>query len=66
MSGHGQPAAYDFGGDYTAKLRQRIRKGEPSLLLECLLVFAVIGGRSAERLLLLADALLRAPGGIFR
>ncbi|MBA3457416.1 MAG: tRNA-(ms[2]io[6]A)-hydroxylase [Deltaproteobacteria bacterium] len=57
MSRRGQPAAYDFGDDYAAKLREHIRKGEPSLRLDRLLVFAVIEGRSAERLQLLADAL---------
>ena len=57
MSRRGQPAAYDFGDDYAAKLRDHIRKGEPKLLLDRLLVFAVIEGRSAERLQLLADAL---------
>ena len=57
MSRRGQPAAYDFGDDYAAKLREHIRKGEPKLLLDRLLVFAVIEGRSAERLQLLADAL---------
>ena len=57
MSRRGQPAAYDFGDDYAARLREHIRKGEPKLLLDRLLVFAVIEGRSAERLQLLADAL---------
>jgi len=57
MQRRGQPAAYDFGDDYAAKLREHIRKGEPKLLLDRLLVFAVIEGRSAERLQLLADAL---------
>jgi len=57
MTRRGQPAAYDFGDDYAAKLREHIRKGEPKLLLDRLLVFAVIEGRSAERLQLLADAL---------
>lgn len=57
MTRRGQPAAYDFGDDYAAKLRDHIRKGEPKLLLDRLLVFAVIEGRSAERLQLLADAL---------
>lgn len=53
----GQPAAYDFGDDYAAKLRELIRKGEPQRLLDRLLVFATIEGRSAERLALLAGAL---------
>ena len=52
-----QPAAYDFGDDYAAALREHIRKTEPERLLDRLLVFAVIEGRSAERLGLLAGAL---------
>jgi tRNA-(ms[2]io[6]A)-hydroxylase len=52
-----QPAAYDFGDDYAAALREHIRKREPDRLLDRLLVFAVIEGRSAERLGLLAGAL---------
>lgn len=52
-----QPAAYDFGDDYAAALREHIRKREPERLLDRLLVFAVIEGRSAERLGLLAGAL---------
>jgi len=52
-----QPAAYDFGDDYAAALRDHIRKPEPLRLLDRLLVFAVIEGRSAERLGLLAEAL---------
>ena len=52
-----QPAAYDFGDDYAAALRDHIRKQEPARLLDRLLVFAVIEGRSAERLDLLAKAL---------
>ena len=57
MSRRGQPAAYDFGDDYAAALREHIRKPEPERLLDRLLVFAVIEGRSAERLELLANAL---------
>ncbi len=57
MSRRGQPAAYDFGDDYAAALREHIRKQEPARLLDRLLVFAVIEGRSAERLGLLAGAL---------
>lgn len=52
-----QPAAYDFGDDYAKALRDHIRKPEPLRLLDRLLVFAVIEGRSAERLGLLAEAL---------
>lgn len=57
MKRRGQPAAYDFGDDYAASLRSHIRKPEPLRLLDRLLVFAVIEGRSAERLQLLASAL---------
>ena len=52
-----QPAAYDFGDDYAAALRDHIRKPETQRLLDRLLVFAVIEGRSAERLGMLAGAL---------
>jgi tRNA-(ms[2]io[6]A)-hydroxylase len=57
MARRAQPAAYDFGDDYAAALRDHIRKQEPARLLDRLLVFAVIEGRSAERLDLLAKAL---------
>jgi tRNA-(ms[2]io[6]A)-hydroxylase len=57
MSRRNQVAAYDFGDDYAAQLREHIRKREPDRLLDRLLVFAVIEGRSAERLGLLAAAL---------
>src|SRR3954462_3679914 len=57
MARRGQPAAYDFGDDYAAALRELIRKPEPARLLDRLLVFATIEGRSAERLGLLAGAL---------
>ena len=57
MAKRAQPAAYDFGDDYAAALRDHIRKKEPDRLLDRLLVFAVIEGRSAERLGLLAGAL---------
>ncbi|HEY3804990.1 MAG TPA: tRNA isopentenyl-2-thiomethyl-A-37 hydroxylase MiaE [Kofleriaceae bacterium] len=57
MARRGQPAAYDFGDDYAAKMRAHIRKREPERLLDRLLVFAVIEARSAERLALLAGAL---------
>jgi tRNA 2-(methylsulfanyl)-N6-isopentenyladenosine37 hydroxylase len=57
MSRRNQIAAYDFGDDYAAQLREHIRKREPDRLLDRLLVFAVIEGRSAERLGLLAGAL---------
>ncbi|MGE0869610.1 MAG: tRNA isopentenyl-2-thiomethyl-A-37 hydroxylase MiaE [Kofleriaceae bacterium] len=58
MSRRGQPASYDFGDEYAAKLRALIRRTEPERLLDRLLVFAVIEGRSAERLGLLAAALV--------
>jgi len=57
MARRGQPASYDHGDDYAAALRERIRKREPERLLDRLLVFAIIEGRSAERLRLLAGAL---------
>jgi tRNA-(ms[2]io[6]A)-hydroxylase len=53
----GQPASYDHGDDYAAALRGQIRGREPERLLDRLLVFAIIEGRSAERLALLAGAL---------
>lgn len=52
-----QPVAIDFGDDYAARLQKLVRKKEPDRLLDRLLVFAVIEGRSAERLGLLAGAL---------
>jgi tRNA 2-(methylsulfanyl)-N6-isopentenyladenosine37 hydroxylase len=57
MSRREQPASYDAGDDYAAALRGHIRGREPERLLDRLLVFAIIEGRSAERLQLLADAL---------
>jgi tRNA-(ms[2]io[6]A)-hydroxylase len=57
LSRRGQPASYDLGDEYAAKLRAHIRGREPERLLDRLLVFAVIEGRSAERLGLLAGAL---------
>ncbi len=57
MARREQPASFDFGDDYAAALRDLIRKGEPARLLDRLLVFATIEGRSAERLGLLAGAL---------
>jgi tRNA-(ms[2]io[6]A)-hydroxylase len=53
----GQAGTFDHGDDYAAALRGLIRKREPERLLDRLLVFAVIEGRSAERLGLLAGAL---------
>src|SRR5215813_9199893 len=57
LSRRGQPASYDQGDDYAAQLRTHIRTREPERLLDRLLVFAIIEGRSAERLGLLAGAL---------
>lgn len=57
MSRREQTASYDFGDDYAAALRKLIRNQEPARLLDRLLVFAIIEGRSAERLQLLAGAL---------
>jgi tRNA 2-(methylsulfanyl)-N6-isopentenyladenosine37 hydroxylase len=57
MSRRGQPASFDHGDAYAAALRAHIRPREPERLLDRLLVFAVIEGRSAERLALLAGAL---------
>jgi tRNA-(ms[2]io[6]A)-hydroxylase len=57
MARRGQPASYDHGDDYAAALRALIRVREPERLLDRLLVFAIIEGRSAERLHLLAGAL---------
>ncbi|HEY0482568.1 MAG TPA: tRNA isopentenyl-2-thiomethyl-A-37 hydroxylase MiaE [Kofleriaceae bacterium] len=57
MSRRGQMASYDHGDDYAAALRREIRVREPDRLLDRLLVFAIIEGRSAERLGLLAGAL---------
>jgi tRNA 2-(methylsulfanyl)-N6-isopentenyladenosine37 hydroxylase len=57
MSRRGQPASYDHGDDYAAALREMIRNREPERLLDRLLVFAIIEGRSAERLGMLAEAL---------
>jgi len=57
MARRGQPASYDHGDDYAAALRAQIRGREPDRLLDRLLVFSIIEGRSAERLALLAGAL---------
>lgn len=57
MKRRAQPATFDHGDDYAAALRDQIRKKEPDRLLDRLLVFAVIEGRSAERLGMLAEAL---------
>lgn len=57
MTRRAQPASYDSGDAYAVALREHVRKREPERLLDRLLVFAVIEGRSAERLELLAGAL---------
>jgi tRNA 2-(methylsulfanyl)-N6-isopentenyladenosine37 hydroxylase len=57
MARRDQAASYDHGDDYAAALRALIRVREPERLLDRLLVFAIIEGRSAERLGLLAGAL---------
>jgi tRNA-(ms[2]io[6]A)-hydroxylase len=57
MKRRAQPATFDHGDDYAAALREQIRKREPDRLLDRLLAFAVIEGRSAERLGMLAAAL---------
>ncbi len=57
MAERGTAPSYDHGDDYAAALRMQVRKREPERLLDRLLVFAIIEGRSAERLGLLADAL---------
>lgn len=57
LSRRKQPVAIDFGDGYAAGLQKHVRKKEPERLLDRLLVFAVIEGRSAERLGLLASAL---------
>lgn len=63
----GTAPGYDHGDDYAAALGALIRKREPERLLDRLLVFAVIEGRSAERLRLLADSLPEAaPAALYR
>src|SRR5436309_2739856 len=49
MQRRGQPAAYDFGDDYAAALRDHIRKREPERLLDHREHEQAIEGRSAER-----------------
>lgn len=57
----GLSPGFDHGDDYAAALRALVRRDEPARLLDRLLVFAVIEGRSAERLGLLAAALAELP-----
>jgi tRNA-(ms[2]io[6]A)-hydroxylase len=63
----GLAPGFDHGDEYAAQLRALVRRNEPERLLDRLLVFAVIEGRSAERLRLLADALPETgPAGLYR
>jgi tRNA 2-(methylsulfanyl)-N6-isopentenyladenosine37 hydroxylase len=67
----GTAPGYDHGDDYAAQLGALIRKREPDRILDRLLVFAVIEGRSAQRLGLLADGLAAsraadAPTALYR
>jgi tRNA-(ms[2]io[6]A)-hydroxylase len=57
LARRGARPAYDLGDDYAAGLRELVRKQEPARLLDRLLVFALIEGRSAERLALLGGAI---------
>jgi len=57
MGRHGMSLRHDVGDEYAHALRKHIRKNEPHRLLDSLIVFALIEGRSAERLGLLAGAL---------
>src|SRR5262245_53991357 len=50
MARRDQPAAFDFGADYAAALREHVRQREPERLLQRPPVFRVVEGRSAERL----------------
>ena len=57
----------DFGDEYAAQLYANVRRGEPARLLDRLLVFALIEGRSAERLGLLGAAIPdEATGALYR
>ncbi len=63
----GLAPGFDHGDEYAAQLRALVRRNEPDRLLDRLLVFAVIEGRSAERLRLLADSLPEAgPAALYR
>jgi tRNA 2-(methylsulfanyl)-N6-isopentenyladenosine37 hydroxylase len=63
----GASPGFDHGDEYAAQLRALVRRPEPTRLLDRLLVFAVIGGRSAERLALLAEALTDpGPAALYR
>jgi tRNA 2-(methylsulfanyl)-N6-isopentenyladenosine37 hydroxylase len=56
----GTSPGFDHGDEYAAQLRTLVRRPEPERLLDRLLVFAVIEGRSAERLRLLSEVLPEA------
>jgi tRNA 2-(methylsulfanyl)-N6-isopentenyladenosine37 hydroxylase len=63
----GTAPGFDHGDEYAAQLRALIRRDEPQRLLDRLLVFAVIEGRSAQRLGLLAGALpASGPAALYR
>lgn len=63
----GTTPGYDHGDEYAAELAKLVRRHEPERLLDRLLVFAVIEGRSAERLRLLADSLAEpAAAALYR
>jgi tRNA 2-(methylsulfanyl)-N6-isopentenyladenosine37 hydroxylase len=63
----GASPGFDHGDEYAAQLRALVRRPEPARLLDRLLVFAVIEGRSAERLGLLAAALADpGPAALYR
>lgn len=63
----GTAPGFDHGDEYAAQLRALVRRHEPERLLDRLLVFAVIEGRSAERLRLLAEALPEpGPAALYR
>ena len=57
LARRGTAPTWDLGDEYAAALRAHVRPREPDRLLDRLLVFALIEGRSAERLALLGDAI---------
>jgi len=57
LARRGVTPAYDLGDEYAAALRELVRRPEPARLLDRLLVFALIEGRSAERLALLGESI---------
>ena len=57
LARRGARPRFDLGDDYVQALRRSVRKREPDRLIDHLLVFALIEGRSAERLGLLGEAL---------